>query len=275
MPTQLPGVVARPLAWFAKEYVVHSPIARGKGVIVRQVAPRLPLRYREFVAELPVGGSIVLRFDEWVGRHYLLHDSSFDPVELEFMRDALEAGATAIDVGANVGVYAITAALCVGATGHVIAVEADEDYRPRLRANLEYNGLENVDIIAAAAGDADGEIELIIADDRAFSSIKPLVSYSGSGATRRIPYRRLDSIWADAGEPPVAFVKIDVEGAEVEVVAGAEQLLMRCRPALVVEVRPDLTEPEVRRRLVAIGYEDVTPAGFNPANRAYRSTRPR
>ena len=272
---QLPGIVARPLAWLAKEYVVHSPIAHGKGVIVRRVAPQIPLRYREFVAQLPGAGSIVLRFDEWVGRHYLLHSASFDAVELEFMRDALETGATVIDVGANVGVYTITAALCVGATGHVIAVEADEEYRPRLRANLERNGLENVAIVAAAAGDADGEVELIIADDRAFSSIKPLVSYSGSGATRRIPYRRLDSIWADAGEPAVAFVKIDVEGAEVEVVSGAEQLLRQCRPALVVEVRPDLTEPEVRRQLAAIGYEDVTPSGFNPANRAYRSASSR
>ncbi len=266
------ALVARPVAFLAKAYVVHSPVARGKGVIVRRVAPRLPLRYREFVARLPGGGTIVLRFDEWVGRHYLLHGSSFDPAELEFMRDALEPGATAIDVGANVGVYAITAALRVGATGRVIAVEADEEYLPRLRASLERNGLENAEIVIAAAGDIDGEVELIIAADGAFSSIKPLVAYAGSGATRRVPQRRLDSIWAEAGEPAVAFVKVDVEGAEVEVIAGAERLLERCRPALVVEVRPEQTEPEVRRRLAAFGYEDVTPPSFNPANRAYRST---
>jgi FkbM family methyltransferase len=270
MSMKLFDIVALPLTWLTKQYVIRSPIAHGKGVIVRRLAPRLPLRYREFVAELPGDGSVVLRFDEWIGRHYLLHDSSFEAPELEFMRDALDTGATAIDVGANVGVFTVTAGLCVGEDGHVIAVEADEEYRPRLCANLERNALENTEIIAAAAGDADGEVELIIADDGAFSSIKPLVSYSGSGATRRIPYRRLDSIWADAGEPDVAFVKIDVEGAEVEVVDGAEQLLRQCHPALVVEVREELTEPEVRRRLVAIGYEDVTPSDFGSANRAYR-----
>ena len=79
------------------------------------------------MAELPGGGSVVLRFDEWVGRHYLLHGSSFDPAELGFMRTALEPGTTAIDVGANVGVYTITAALRVGSTGRVIAIEADEE----------------------------------------------------------------------------------------------------------------------------------------------------
>jgi FkbM family methyltransferase len=268
----VPALVARPIAWLAKAYVVHSPVARGKGVIVRRVAPLLPLRYREFVAELPGGGSIVLRFDEWVGRHYLLHGSSFDPAELEFMRAALRPGATAIDVGANVGVYAITAARHVGATGRVIAIEADEEYLPRLRAGLERNGIENTELIAAAAGDADGEVELIIAADGAFSSVKPLVAYAGSGATRRVPQRQLDSIWDEAGQPAVAFVKVDVEGAEVEVIAGARRLLERCHPALVVEVRPEQTEDEVRRQLAALGYEDVTPPGFGPANRAYRST---
>jgi FkbM family methyltransferase len=262
----------RAAAWLAKQYVVHSPVQRGKGVIVRQVAPRLPLRYREFGAALPGGGVVVLRFDEWAGRHYLLHGSAFDPVELEFMCDSLEPGATALDVGANVGVYAIAAALRVGPSGRVVAVEADEDYVPRLRANLERNALENVEVIAAAAGDADGEAELMIASDRAFSSLKPLVAYSGSGATRRVPLRRLDTIWSELGEPNVAFVKIDVEGAEVEVLTGAERLLERCRPALIVEVRRDDTEPEVLRRLSGLGYEDVTPAGFDAANRAYRAT---
>lgn len=180
------ALVGRPIAWLAKGYVVHSPVARGKGVIVRRVAPWLPLRYREFVARLPGGGSVVFRFDEWSGRHYLLHGSAFDPAELEFMCGALEPGATAFDVGANVGVYAVTAALRVGATGRVIAVEADEEYLPRLQGNLMRNGLENVEIVAAAAGDSDGEVELIIAADRAFSSIKPLVSYVGSGATQQI-----------------------------------------------------------------------------------------
>jgi FkbM family methyltransferase len=268
----VPALVARPVAFLAKGYVVHSPVARGKGVIVRRVAPLLPLGYREFDARLPGGGLVVLRFDEWVGRHYLLHGSSFDPAELEFMRDALAPGTTAIDVGANVGVYTITAALRVGTSGRVIAVEPDAEYLPRLRTNLARNGLENVDIIVAAAGDVDGEVELIIAADRAFSSIKPLVAYAGSGATRRVQQQRLDSIWDEAGQPAVAFVKVDVEGAEVEVIAGAERLLHRCHPALVVEVRPEQTEPEVKRRLAALGYEDVTPPSFNPANRAYRST---
>jgi FkbM family methyltransferase len=262
------AVVGRPLAWIAKEYMLHFPVARGKGVVVRNLTPRLPVRFREFEAELSPG-VIVLRFDEWVGRHYL-QNGSFDPVELEFLHDALAPGAVAIDVGANVGVYTVAAALRVGEGGRVLAVEADREYVPRLEANLERNGIENVTVLALAAGGADGPVELTIAADRAFSSIKPLVSYRGAGITRTVEQRRLDTIWTDAGSPNVAFVKIDVEGAEVEVISGADRLLEQCHPALIVEVTPDTTEPEVRRRLAAFGYADVTPAGFSTANRAYR-----
>ena len=125
---------------------------------------------------------------------------------------------------------------------------------PRLRSNLARNGIENVTVIAAAAGASDGEVELTLAADRAFSSIKPLVSYRGAGASRTVPMKRLDTIWTDAGEPAVAFAKIDVEGAELEVIAGSERLLERCRPALVVEVsaehgaRGSQPPPELRLR---------------------------
>jgi FkbM family methyltransferase len=262
--------LGRLLALLARGYIFHFPVARGKGVVVRHVTPRLPVRFREFDAELPGGGVVVLRFDEWIGRSYVQHGSSFDPVELAFLRDALDPGATAIDVGANVGVYTVAAALRVGPTGRVLAVEADDEYVPRLHANLARNGIENVTVLAVAAGESDGEAELVLAADRAFSSIKPLVAYRGAGVNRTVPLRRLDTIWAEAGEPAVAFVKIDVEGAELEVLAGAERLLDRCHPALVVEVS-SATEPDVQRRLAGFGYADVTPTGFSPANRGYRA----
>ncbi len=256
----------RAAAWLARQYVVHSPVQRGKGVIVRSVAPRLPLRYRELDASLPGGGTVRLRWDEWLGRHYLLHGSAFDPVELELVRASVRSGSWAIDAGANVGVYTITAAL---AGARVLAVEADADYVPRLRDNLARNRIADADVVVAAAGDADGEVELNVADDRSFSSIKQVESYAASGLTRTVPLRRLDTLWAERGEPDVSFVKIDVEGAEVDVLRGASRLLDRCRPALIVEVRPGSTEPEVRRLLEPLGYRDVTPSGFDAANRAY------
>ena len=266
---ELPAAVGRPLAYVAREYVLRFPVARGKGVVVRHVTPLLPTRFREFDAELPGGGVVVLRFDEWSGRTYFQHDRSFDRVELEFLRHSLDPGDLAIDVGANVGVYTISAALRIGPAGRVIAIEADEDYVPRLRANLARNSIDNVTVVAAAAGASDGEAEFTLAADRAFSSIKPLVSYREAGVSRTVPLHRLDTIWSEADEPDVAFVKIDVEGAELEVIAGAERLLERCRPALIVEVSP-ATEPEVRERLGSVGYAEVTPDGFSPANRAYR-----
>ena len=101
------------------------------------------------------------------------------------MCGALEPGATAFDVGANVGVYAVTAALRVGATGRVIAVEADEEYLPRLQGHRCATGSRTSRSLPRLQ-DSDGEVELIIAADRAFSSIQPLVCGRRLGRDARI-----------------------------------------------------------------------------------------
>jgi FkbM family methyltransferase len=261
-------VILRMLATLTREYLVRFPVSRGKGVVKRNLAPRLPVRYREVEVELTGGGSVVARFDEWLAIHYL-REGHYDPAELQVVLDTLEESDTAIDVGANVGVYTVTAARAVGPKGRVIAVEADVDYLPQLEANVARNGLANVEIVVAAAGSADGTATFNIAADRAFSSTKQIVSYRTAGETRIVPLKRVDTIWHDAGEPRVALLKIDVEGAEVEALHGAERLVAECKPVVLVEVTPNVTEPRVREWFCTRGYRDATRPGFSPANRCF------
>jgi hypothetical protein len=54
--------------------------------------------------------------------------------------------------------------------------------------------------------------------------------------TVQVPSIRLDDYWRDAGKPQVGFVKVDVEGAEWSVLDGARDLLMNCRPRLLLEL---------------------------------------
>jgi FkbM family methyltransferase len=252
-----------------RNYIAHFPVARGKGVVCRRLAPHLPARHREFVARFPGDSMVVLRFDEWLGRHYLQH-GSFEPAELAWALSQLSEGAAMFDVGANVGVYAVTAAVRVGRAGRVIAIEADSSYAPRLERNIQINGLDNVTTIVAAAGEADGEAVLTVASEGAFSSTDALQTGQASGETRRVRQIRLDTVWHDAGEPRISLAKIDVEGAELRVLRGAERLLERCRPALLVEVQPPSAEA-VHAHLRDRGYVDVTPAGFSGVNRAFVS----
>jgi FkbM family methyltransferase len=252
----------------ARRYVVDFPVARGKGVVLRRIAPKLPVEDREFDAAVPGGGIVVLRWDEVVGRHVLRH-GSFEPAELEAARACLRPGDVAVDVGANVGLVAVPLALAVAPGGRILAIEPLPENVGRLEQNVRRNELENVTIVGAAAGADDGEIVLNVAADSAFSSVGTVTKYRAAGALR-VPCRRLDSLWAELGRPHVALVKIDVEGAELDVLDGATELLRASRPVLLVEADPGLAAEALAAHLTDAGYVRATPPGFGRENHLFR-----
>jgi FkbM family methyltransferase len=252
----------------ARRYVIGFPVARGKGIVLRKIAPKLPVEDREFDAAVPGGGVIVLRWDEVVGRHVLRH-GTFEQLEVEAARACLQPGDVAIDVGANVGLLAVPLALAVGPEGRVLAVEPLPENVERLEGNLRRNELGNVTVVTAAAGAEDGEVQLQVAADSAFSSVGTVTKYRVAGALR-VPCRRLDSLWEELGRPRVALVKIDVEGAELSVLDGARELLQSSRPVLLVEADPGAAANALAARLGEAGYVRATPAGFGRENHLFR-----
>ena len=256
------------IARLLREYVLRFPLARGKGFVLRHVTARLPEHAREFETRIgPV--TVSARWDEVAGRR-ILRTGHFESAELEAALAAVAPGDTVIDVGANIGLLTCPLAWAVGSEGTVVAVEPLADNVRRLRANLERNGLENTQVIEAAAAEEDGRRLLRVAGDPAFASLLPIVKHSTVDKVE-VPVRSLDSIWSELGQPDVALVKIDVEGAELDVIEGAAQLLEQVHPALIVESDPGDRETRMRRRLDAIGYDEATPHGFAPNNYLYRA----
>ena len=134
------------------------------------------------------------------------------------------AGATVIDLGANVGYYTLLAAHCVGSGGRVLACEPEPLNASFLRRHVTANRLRNVDILEVAVGDRDGEVRFTRGKGRGRGHI------SDEGELT-VPLRRLDDIVQDADLAP-DFLKIDVEGAEDDVFAGGIQTLERHRPMI-------------------------------------------
>jgi FkbM family methyltransferase len=154
---------------------------------------------------------------------YLLGDSFV--AERHLLRRLVGTGSRVVDVGANIGYYLLLWEECIGPAGHVECVEPDPSNLRDLTLTVELNGLTNVNVIAAAAGAYDGDARL----QEGINAT--VVTYGGCVS---VPMRKLDSLIAGA----VDLVKIDVEGYEGEVLAGAMALLSKERPTLFLELHP-------------------------------------
>jgi FkbM family methyltransferase len=168
------------------------------------------------------------------------------------LRELAAGAGVVVDVGANVGFAALTAA---GAGARVIAIEPHPENVRLLRANVERNGAD-VRVVAAAAWDAPGVVKLAEAttntgDHRAGVSI--------AGRTElEVPALRIDDVVAPEDE--VGVIKLDTQATEHVALRGARELLKRCRPVLLVEFWPkairDLEDDPVAvlREYADLGY---------------------
>jgi FkbM family methyltransferase len=147
-----------------------------------------------------------------------LFNPDYNIEELDFLRTHTPAGGVFVDVGANVGTYAMPLARHVGASGKVIAIEPHPVTHARLSFNRAASDFAQVDLVAAAAGPSDGE--LMIETDGDNLGASHIVSGTRSGNAIRVPSLRLQRILGDAGVTHVDALKIDVEGYEDRVLTG-------------------------------------------------------
>ena len=151
----------------------------------------------------------------------------YEPREIAFFRAHFGGGMTLIDVGANVGLYTGIALSNSDFHGTVLALEPDEESRHYLRKTVESNAARNrqahVIVSDLAASDHRGTLTLYRnsenkGDNRIYPD--PLLQ-----AARVVPTDTLDNITRCHGIETVQFLKIDVQGAEVKVLGGAQRLL--------------------------------------------------
>jgi len=147
-----------------------------------------------------------------------LFNPDYNLEELDFLRAHTPAGGVFVDVGANVGTYAMVLARQVGTRGKVIAIEPHPITHARLAFNRAASGAAQVTLVAAAAGPTDGE--LLIETDGDNLGASHIVSGEASGKAIKVPSLRLQRILEEAGVAHVDALKIDVEGFEDRVLTG-------------------------------------------------------
>lgn len=137
---------------------------------------------------------------------------------------------TVIDVGANIGLSTIMLARL---TCHVVAYEPSPPNIVFLRRNLALNGITNVEIRGAAVSSEPGVLRFHVAQFGAGSHVVTS-DYVGSAT---VPTVDVPAVTLDAeAHPSIAFIKIDAEGHEPDVLAGARRMLVRDRPLIYTEI---------------------------------------
>lgn len=230
------------------------------------------------------GPMIVNRFDYnegFAGNYYgvgaqLMESGAYDPREVATIKSLLELrrqyagdGMVAIDCGANIGVHTVEWSRLMRGWGSVIAIEAQERVFYALVGNLALQNCLNVRALWAAVDAECGMLAIPEPDYTMPSSfgsfeLKPRLGNENIGQpidydkpTRLVRTVTIDSLVKDR----VDLIKIDIEGMELEALAGAVETIKKCRPILVIEaIKVD--KAQLEQLLAELGY-DFYPMGMN------------
>lgn len=187
-----------------------------------------------------------------------LFNPDYNLDELDFLRGHTPAGGTFVDVGANVGTFALVMARQVGGAGKVVAIEPHPLTFARLAFNHAASNAPQVRLVQAAAGDSDGE--LLIESGGGNLGATHVVTGPASADAIKVPSLRLTRILDEASVTRVDSLKIDVEGFEDRVLIGffrdAPQSLWP-RAVVIEHLSQDEWRDDCIADMVARGFEIV------------------
>ena len=260
-------------------------IAATRPVIQQAAMPDHKRKLAFVLAASDHGAMIVSRLDyrmlsatQGIGvGHQILESGAFDAGEismalsiLELRRQYFKDGVLAIDCGANIGVHTIEWARRMTGWGSVLAIEPQERIYYALAGNIALNNCFNAVALHAAISDKPGVMMMPLPDYLApasFGSLELRKTENTEFIGQPIDYSEaslmaVQAISIDSLKlPRIDFIKIDVEGMEMEALSGAAESIARSKPALLVE-SIKINPTTLREWLVARDYI-IFQAGIN------------
>jgi len=181
---------------------------------------------------------------------------------VQVFQELVQPGMTVVDVGAHVGFYTLLAARLVGTNGRVYAFEPNPEVYNILVRNIQINGYrEIVRAVPKGVSNEKRTVSLYVSRERS-DEASFYSQESVDNACIEVETVRLDEFFADEGWPKVDLVKIDVEGAEVEVLEGMRELTSRNKDLKVIvefnpknQMRACGSHTKLFETLVALGFK--------------------
>jgi FkbM family methyltransferase len=187
----------------------------------------------------------------------------YEADKTDFIQQHCKSGDTVIDIGAHLGIFSFFLAKQVGSSGKVYSFEPAKKTFQALTKTLQYNNFES--IVTArqqAISDSSGELTFYIYNNARISNANSISPHNTVGTTRKTTVNKisLDDLMAAENINQLTLIKIDAEGAELDILKGGEKLIQKFRPFITLEVHPKSfddcrsTMTELYETIVRYGY---------------------
>jgi FkbM family methyltransferase len=181
--------------------------------------------------------------------YVILEQEKWFEKEVAFLARWLRPGMTVIDIGANLGAYSLPIARLVGPEGQVFAYEPASETRRLLAISKAENSADNLHIVAAALSDGEREGHLVLAASSEQNTL------GGSGPGERVQITSLDAEDQTRDWGTIDFIKIDAEGEEERILAGAGAFFAKRSPLVMFEVKAgEKPNENLRSAFIAMGF---------------------
>jgi FkbM family methyltransferase len=234
-----------------KPWFVYRP-----SQLVRRLRPGLAAAGFHPV-ETAWGGTLLVDPTRTIG-HSIATTGVFDLAVSEAIARLVPPGGVVVDAGANVGYMSVLAAMAAGPAGRVEAFEPHPALVSVLRQNVAASertgGSAPIAVHATALGDRAGTAALLLPEEFGANdgTARVIDSPGQRGQTNDVPMMTLDDV---IGETRLDVIKMDVEGFEAHVLAGARRAIESRRITHVVFEDHDVERSEVVQRLKGAGYQ--------------------
>jgi FkbM family methyltransferase len=236
----------------------------GVGRLCRSIAYRFADRLRETgnpYRETSIAGvRVTADVTNWMFSGGYLAGTEYEPTTARYLLEHLKPGSVFVDIGANAGYFTLIGANQVGRSGRVFAFEPNPPVFQDLKRHVEINRLgDRVRLFDCALSNASANVRLFVSPRHSGFSSLVLDTAPGAGdylsgaTTVEVRARSFDDWLNEAGIDLVDLMKVDVEGAERQVVEGMAHALVAGRiRRLILETEWD---GEVHRLILRHGYE--------------------
>lgn len=165
--------------------------------------------------------------------YVLIEQEDWFENEITFIRKILHQGMRVIDIGANYGLYTLTASRLVGCSGRVWAFEPTSSTAEYLRKSIALNHMTNIELVQAGLSDRKGTAMITLNSNSELNAVTELTDTGGRYET--IELTSLDECKTVYGWEDIEFIKLDAEGQERNIVRGGRCFLSAHSPLIMFE----------------------------------------